>query len=71
VCIVPLTLTADPGADRVKPSTQRPQSKGVKGAEVTSVNMHRLGESFKVVEKVAITAIPLTGLIDTSCKFTV
>ncbi len=51
VCSVPLALKADPGAGRAKSSTQRLRAKGVKGAEVTSVNMHRLGESF--VEKVS------------------
>jgi len=51
VCSVPLELTADPGAGRAKSSTQRLRAKEVKGAEVTSVNMHRLGESF--VEKVS------------------
>jgi len=51
MCRVPLALTADLGADRPKSSTQRLRAKGVKGAEVTSVNMHRLGESF--VEKVS------------------
>ena len=51
MCSVPLALTADPGAGRAKSSTQRLRAKGVKGAEVTSVNMHRLGESF--VEKVS------------------
>ena len=39
VCRVPLGLTADPGAGRAKSSTQRLRAKGVKGAEVTSVNM--------------------------------
>ena len=51
VCGVPLTLTADLGAGRAKSSTQRPRAKGVRDAKVTSVNMHRLGESF--VEKVS------------------
>ena len=51
VCGVPLALTVDLGAGRAKSSTQRLRAKGVKGAEVTSVNMHRLGESF--VEKVS------------------
>ena len=51
MCSVPLALTADPGAGRAKSSTQRLRAKGVKGAEVTSVNMHRLGESF--AEKVS------------------
>jgi hypothetical protein len=51
VCGVPLTLTADLGAGRAKASTQRPRAKWLRDAEVTSVNMHRLGESF--VEKVS------------------
>jgi hypothetical protein len=51
VCGVPLTLTADLGAGRAKASTQRPLAKWLRDAEVTSVNMHRLGESF--VEKVS------------------
>ena len=51
VCGVPLALTADLGAGRAKSSTQRLRAKGVRGSEVTSVNMHRLGESF--VEKVS------------------
>ena len=42
-------LTADRGASRAKASTQRP-AKRLRDAEVTIVNMHRLGESF--VEKV-------------------
>jgi hypothetical protein len=45
VCGVPLTLTADLGASGVKASTQRP-AKRLRDAEVTIVNMHRLGESF-------------------------
>ena len=51
MCGVPLTLTADLGAGRAF-STQRLRAKGVRDAEVTSVNMHRLGES-SVVEKVS------------------
>ena len=51
MCGVPLTLTADLGAGRAKASTQRPLAKWLRDAEVTSVNMHRLGESF--VEKVS------------------
>jgi hypothetical protein len=51
VCGVPLALTADLGTGRVKSSTQRLRVKGVKRDEVTSVNMHRLGETF--VEKVS------------------
>ncbi len=50
VCGVPLTLTADLGASGVKVSTQKP-AKRLRDAEVTIVNMHRLGESF--VEKVS------------------
>ena len=42
-------LTADRGASGAKASTQRP-AKRLRDAEVTIVNMHRLGESF--VEKV-------------------
>jgi hypothetical protein len=49
VCGVPLTLTADLGASGAKASTQRP-AKRLRDAEVTIVNMHRLGENF--VEKV-------------------
>ena len=48
VCSVSLTLTADPGAGSAKSYAQRLQAKGMKGAEVASVNMHRLGESFAV-----------------------
>jgi hypothetical protein len=51
VCGVPLALTVDLGAGRAKPPTQRLRAKGVRDAKVTSVNMHRLGESF--VEKVS------------------
>jgi len=51
VCGVPLALTVDLGAGRANPPTQRLRAKGVRDAEVTSVNMHRLGESF--VEKVS------------------
>ena len=51
MCGVPLTLTADLGASRAKASAQRPRAKRLRDAEVTSVNMHRLGESF--VEKVS------------------
>jgi hypothetical protein len=40
VCGVPLALTVDLGAGRAKSSTQRLQAKGVRGAEVRSVNMH-------------------------------
>ena len=42
-------LTADRGASGAKASTQKP-AKRLRDAEVTTVNMHRLGESF--VEKV-------------------
>ena len=51
VCSVPITLTANSGVGGVKPYAQRLQAKGIKSAEVVSVNMHRLGESF--VEKVS------------------
>ncbi len=46
VCSVPITLTTNPGAGGAKSYAQRSQAKGIKGAEVFSVNMHRLGESF-------------------------
>ena len=39
VCGVPLALTVDLGAGRAKSSTQRLRAKGVRDAEVTSVNM--------------------------------
>jgi hypothetical protein len=51
VCSVPITLTTNPGAGGAKSYAQRSQAKGMKGAEVVKVNMHRLGESF--VEKVS------------------
>jgi hypothetical protein len=51
VCSVPITLTTNPGAGGANFYAQRSQAKGMKGAEVFSVNMHRLGESF--VEKVS------------------
>ncbi len=51
MCGVPLSVTVDLGAGRAKSSTQRLRAKGMRGAEVTSVNMHRLGESF--VEQVS------------------
>jgi hypothetical protein len=60
VCGVPLTLTADLGVGRAKSSTQRLRAKGVRDAEVTSVNMHRLGESF--VEKVSDVRVAVTSL---------
>jgi hypothetical protein len=50
VCSVPIALTTIPGVGGAKSCIQRLQAKGMKGAEVASVNMHRLGESF--VEKV-------------------
>jgi hypothetical protein len=46
VCSVPIALTTNPGAGGAKYYAQRLQAKGMKGAEVVSVNMHRLGESF-------------------------
>ena len=51
MCSVPNTLTTNPGAGGAKSYAQRSQAKGMKGAEVVGVNMHRLGESF--VEKVS------------------
>ena len=51
VCSVPNTLTTNPGAGGAKSYAQRLQVLGWKSAEVVSVNMHRLGESF--VEKVS------------------
>jgi len=51
MCGVPLTLTAGLGVSRSKVSTERPRAKWLRDAEVTSVNMYRLGESF--VEKVS------------------
>ena len=60
MCGVPLALTADLGAGRAKSSTQRLRAKGVRDAEVTSVNMHRLGESF--VEKVSDVRVAVTSL---------
>ncbi len=51
MCSVPIALTTNPGAGGVKSCAQRLQAKGMKVAEVVSVNMHRLGESF--VEKVS------------------
>ena len=51
VCGVPLAVTVDLGAGRAKPPSQRLRAKWLRDAEVTSVNMHRLGESF--VEKVS------------------
>jgi hypothetical protein len=44
VCSAPITSTTNPGAEDGKSYAKR--SKGMKGAEVISVNMHRLGESF-------------------------
>ena len=60
MCGVPLTLTADLGASRAKASTQRPRAKRLRDAEVASVNMHRLGESF--VEKVSDVRVAVTSL---------
>jgi hypothetical protein len=51
VCSVPIALTTNPGVGGAKSYAQRLLAKGMKGAEVASVNMHRLGESF--VEKVS------------------
>jgi len=51
VCSVPITPTTNPGEGGAKSYAQRLQVKGRKSAEVVSVNMHRLGESF--VEKVS------------------
>ena len=45
VCSVPMTLTTIPGAGGAKSYEQRLKAKGMKSAEVVSVNMHRLGES--------------------------
>jgi hypothetical protein len=47
VCSIP--ITTNPGTGGAKSYAQRSQAKGMKSAEVVSVNMHRLGESF--VEK--------------------
>jgi hypothetical protein len=46
VCSAPITSTTNPGAEDGKSYTQRSKAKGMKGDEVISVNMHRLGESF-------------------------
>jgi hypothetical protein len=51
VCSVPRTLTANSGVGGAKSYAQRLQAKGMKSAEVVSVNMHKLGESF--VKKVS------------------
>ena len=51
MCSVPITLTATPGVGGAKLYVQRLQAKGMKSAEMVSVNMHKLGESF--VEKVS------------------
>ncbi len=51
VCSVPITPTTNPGEGGAKSCAQRLQVKGRKRAEVVSVNMHLLGESF--VEKVS------------------
>jgi hypothetical protein len=60
VCSVPTALTTNPGAGGAKSCAQRLQAKGMKGAEVVSVNMHRLGESF--VEKVSDVLLQLTDI---------
>ena len=49
MCSVPVTITANP--EGAKSYAKRLQAKGMKSAEVVSVNMHKLGESF--VEKVS------------------
>jgi hypothetical protein len=46
VCSAPITSTTNPGAADGKSYAHRSKAKGMKGAEVISVNMHRLGESF-------------------------
>ena len=51
MCSVPITLTANSGVGGANSYAQRLQAKGMKSAEVVSVNMHKLGESF--VEKVS------------------
>ncbi len=51
MCSVPITLTASSGVGGAKSYSKRLQAKGMKSAEVVSVNMHKLGESF--VEKVS------------------
>ena len=45
VCSVPITLTTNPGAGGANFYAQRSQAKGMKSAEVVSVNMHRLGRA--------------------------
>ncbi len=51
MCSVPITPTTNPGEGGAKSYAQRLQVKGKKNAEMVSINMHRLGESF--VEKVS------------------
>jgi hypothetical protein len=51
VCSVQIALTTNPGVGGAKSYAQRLQAKGMKGAEVANVKMHRLGESF--LEKVS------------------
>ena len=51
MCSVPITPTANSGVGGVKSYAQRLHAKGMTSAEVVSVNMHKLGESF--VEKVS------------------
>ena len=46
MCSVPITLTANSGVGGAKSYAQRLQAKGMKSAEVVSVNMHKLGERF-------------------------
>ena len=46
VCSAPITSAADPGAEDGMYCTQRSKAKGMTGAEVSSVNMHQLVESF-------------------------
>ena len=48
---VPITSTINPGVEDGKSYAQRSKAKGMKGAEVISVNMHRSGES--IVESVS------------------
>jgi hypothetical protein len=50
-CAVFQLHSTNPGAGGAKSYAQRLQAKGMKSAEVVSVNMHKLGES--VVEKVS------------------
>ena len=48
-----MTSTINSGAEDGKSYAQRSKAKGMKGAEVISVNMHRLGESFVEIESVS------------------